>query len=118
MVFNIMAVNHDDHTKNFSFLRSADSGWHLSPAFDVTHAYNPASRWISRHLMSVNGKFDDITLEDLHTVGQRNDVPGYRQIVRSVREVVAEWRSFASGAEVDDETAEVIAADIERFDPR
>jgi serine/threonine-protein kinase HipA len=118
MVFNVMAVNHDDHTKNFAFLRSADSGWHLSPAFDVTHAYNPASQWISRHLMSVNGKFDDITLEDLYAVGQRNDVPGYRQIVRSVRDVVREWRSFASGSEVDDETAETIAADIERFDPR
>jgi serine/threonine-protein kinase HipA len=118
MVFNVMAVNHDDHTKNFAFLRSADSGWHLAPAFDITHAYNPASQWISRHLMSVNGKFADITVEDLHIVGDRNDVPGYRHIVRSVRDVVAEWRNFASSAEVDRETTDVIATDIERFAPR
>ena len=118
MVFNVMAVNRDDHTKNFAFLRSADAGWHLSPAFDVTHAYNPASPWISRHLMAVNGKFEAIALEDLHAVGERNDVPGYRQIVRSVRDVVAEWPSFAARAEVEDETTKTIGADMERFAPR
>jgi serine/threonine-protein kinase HipA len=118
MVFNVLAGNHDDHTKNFAFLRTAATGWRLSPAYDVTHSYNPASQWISRHLMSVNGKFEGITTEDLHIVGDRNNVPGYRQIVRSVRDVVAEWRSFASGAEVDGETTKIIAADIERFDPR
>ena len=118
MVFNVMAVNHDDHTKNVAFLRGVDTSWHLSPAFDITHAYNPASRWTSRHLMSVNGAFDDIALADLYAVGERNEVPGYRQIVRSVRDVVAEWPSFAAGAEVDDETTKDIAADIERFAPR
>ena len=46
MVFNIMAGNHDDHTKNFAFLRTAETGWRLSPAYDVTHAYNPSSQWI------------------------------------------------------------------------
>ena len=118
MVFNVMAVNHDDHTKNFAFLWEVDTSWHLSPAFDITHAYNPASRWISRHLMSVNGRFDDIALDDLYAVGERNEVPGYRQIVRSVRDVVAEWPSFAAAAEVGDETTKDIAADIERFAPR
>ena len=81
MVFNVMAVNNDDHAKNFSFLRSADSGWHLSPAFDLVHAYNPNNEWIARHLMSVDGKFEGIGLEDLYAVGERNDVPGYRRVV-------------------------------------
>ena len=94
MVFNVMAVNNDDHTKNFAFLRTEETGWRLSPAYDVTHAYNPNSQWINRHLMAVNGKFEGITPEDLYVVGERNHVPGYRQIVRSVRDVVAEWREF------------------------
>jgi len=43
MVLNFMGANHDDHTKNFAFMRSEDSGWTLTPAYDVTHAYNPNS---------------------------------------------------------------------------
>ncbi|MGH9110034.1 MAG: type II toxin-antitoxin system HipA family toxin, partial [Acidimicrobiales bacterium] len=35
MVFNVMAVNRDDHTKNVAFLRRRAGGWELAPAFDV-----------------------------------------------------------------------------------
>ena len=118
MVFNVMAVNRDDHTKNFAFLRPRSGDWRLTPAFDVTHAYRPDSQWTSRHLMAVNGKFEGITLEDLHAVGDRNDVPGYRRVVREVRDAVTAWPAFAAQAELDDELTESIAADIERFRPR
>ncbi len=118
MVFNVMGVNHDDHTKNFAFMRSEDSGWKLTPAFDVTHAHNPISRWTSRHLMAVNGKFEGIALDDLYAVGERNDVPGYRRIVREVRDAVSEWASFAAGSELDEETIKSVEADIENFAPR
>jgi serine/threonine-protein kinase HipA len=118
MVFNVVAANHDDHTKNFAFMRSEGDRWHLTPAYDVTHAHNPASQWTTRHLMSVNAKFEGITLEDLYAVGERNFAPGYRQIVRSVQDVVAEWPSFAAGAGVDNETTAFIAADLDRLSPR
>ena len=118
MVFNVMSVNRDDHTKNFGFLRSSDGPWRLAPAFDVTHAYRSDSRWMSRHLMAVNGKFENITTEDLYAVGERNDVPGYRRVVRDVQHAVEAWPSFASEAEIDDDTIKIIAGDIERFWPR
>jgi serine/threonine-protein kinase HipA len=118
MVFNVMAVNRDDHSKNFSFLRTAQGPWTLAPAYDVTHAYRPDSQWTSRHLMAVNGKFEDIANEDLYAVGERNHVPGYKSVVSEVREVVEAWPQFASEAEVDDETTKLIATDIERFQPR
>ncbi|HEX7134595.1 MAG TPA: type II toxin-antitoxin system HipA family toxin [Iamia sp.] len=118
MVFNVVAVNRDDHTKNVGFLRREGRGWELAPAYDVTHAYSPTSRWTSRHLMAVNGKFEDITLDDLRVVGDRNDVPAHQRIVRNVIEVVAEWPDFAQQAEVDDDTTAAIAADIDRFRPR
>ena len=117
IVFNVMAANNDDHTKNFAFLRAPDSGWRLAPAFDVTHAYRPGSKWTSRHLMAVNGKFEQITTKDLHAVGERNDVPGYRQVVRDVRQAVSQWPSFAKLAEITDEVANQVAADIENLSP-
>jgi serine/threonine-protein kinase HipA len=118
MVFNVMSVNCDDHTKNLAFLRPRRGGFKLAPAYDVTHAYRQDSKWTSRHLMSVNGKFEDITTDDLYAVGERNDVPGYRKIVRQVRDAVGGWLEFAGAAELDDSTAKNIESDIERFNPR
>lgn len=117
MVFNVMAVNRDDHTKNLAFMRRGDAGWRLAPAYDVTHAYRADSQWTSRHLMAVNGKFDDIGVDDLHAVGERNDVPGYRRVVGEVAAAVAAWPEFAAQAELDDETTRAIATDFNRFRP-
>lgn len=98
MVFNVLGSNNDDHTKNHAFLMKPDGTWMLSPAYDVTFAYNPASIWTRQHLMSVNGKFAGITREDLHVVGEQFQVPGYRAIVREVEHVVASWPEFAAEA--------------------
>ena len=56
MVFNVIARNQDDHTKNISFLMNKSGIWSLAPAYDVTYAYNPTNKWISKHQMAVNGK--------------------------------------------------------------
>jgi serine/threonine-protein kinase HipA len=118
MVFNVAAVNRDDHTKNVSFLRRRNGPWELAPAYDVAHAYSPTSPWVSRHLMAVNGRFDGIAIDDLHAVGERNEVPGYRRAVREVVAAVGDWRSFAAESEVPDDVAEAVWADIDRFRPR
>lgn len=117
MVFNVMAVNHDDHTKNVAFLRREGAGWELAPAYDITHAYRPGSVWTERHLMSVNGRFDGISLADLYAVGERHGVPGYRRVVREVRAAVDDWRSFAADADVPEEATATIEADIAAFRP-
>ncbi len=118
MVFNVMAVNRDDHTKNFAFLKRRGRGWQLAPAFDVTHAYRADSQWTSRHLMAVNGKYENITVDDLHAVGERNDVPGYRKLIRQVRDAVVAWPAFAAAAELDDDIMRSVATDIDHLRPR
>lgn len=118
LVFNVAGVNRDDHTKNFAFLRRHGQPWELAPAYDLAHAYSPTSPWVSRHLLAVNGRFEDISIDDLHAVGERNDVPAYRRAVREVTAAVAEWRSFAAASDVPDDAVAAVAADIERFRPR
>jgi serine/threonine-protein kinase HipA len=118
MVFNVMAVNRDDHTKNLAFLRSHHGAWALAPAFDVTHAYRADSPWTSRHLMAVNGKFEAVSAADLLAVGERNGVPGYKRLVHEVRAAVDEWPQFAGEADVQDEVVDQISGDIDRFRPR
>jgi len=98
MAFNVAASNNDDHSKNHAFLMAEDGTWSLSPAYDVTYAYNPVSAWTRSHLMSVNGVFDGIGDRELYAVGERFGVPGYRAIVREVRAVVRRWPEFAAAA--------------------
>ena len=118
MVFNVAGANHDDHTKNQAFLVMPDGTWSLAPAFDVTYAYRPESEWTSRHLMSVNGHFEGIALDDLHAVGERHEVPGYRRLVREVLEAVDRWPEFAARSEVPQDVVDRITTELDGFRPR
>jgi serine/threonine-protein kinase HipA len=118
MVFNVVAVNRDDHAKNFAFLCSKQGEWELAPAFDVTHAFQPASQWTSRQNLRVNGRTEGITLADLHAVGDRHDVPGFKQVVREVVEAVTRWPEFAEESGVDAVTQRAIGVDLEQCRPR
>lgn len=111
MAFNVMARNCDDHTKNHAFLLREGGRWELAPAFDVTHAYNPNGEWTYQHLMSVDGKFDGITREDLMAVARRFGVVGAREVLARVREAVARWGGFADEAGLPTAAARMIAAD-------
>ena len=101
MVFNVLAANNDDHTKNASFLlRSPTAPWELSPAYDVTFAHNPTGRWTYQHLMGVDGVFRDVARADVMRLADRHLVPGASDVVDEVRDAVARWRSFADEAGV------------------
>lgn len=54
MVFNALFHNHDDHAKNFAFVRGAD-GWLLAPAYDLTYA-PLQSRHTDEHFTSFKGR--------------------------------------------------------------
>lgn len=100
MALNVMGRNCDDHTKNFSFLLRKGGAWELAPAYDVTFAHNPKGEWTSRHLMSVNGKFGDITKEDCLALADRFAIGEAPAILERVRETVEAWPDFASRAGV------------------
>jgi serine/threonine-protein kinase HipA len=103
MVFNVVARNHDDHTKNTGFLlNSPDSRWCLSPAFDIAYSYKANSPWVNSHQMSINGKRDQFTRDDLLAVGQLigNFNKPARQIIDEVVDVVSNWMDYAGTAGV------------------
>jgi serine/threonine-protein kinase HipA len=100
IAFNVMAANCDDHTKNVSFLLREGGAWELAPAYDVTHAYNPQGEWTYQHLMSVNGKFADISRDDLMVVADRFGVGTAKRILEQVGAAVSDWPDFARKARV------------------
>ena len=111
-VFNVAAKNHDDHTKNFAFVMDEGVPWQLSPAYDITHAYNPNGEWTRQHLMSVNGKFDAITARDLLTLASRFGVPSPRRLIEQVDEATTRWHEYAEQAELASDEAQNIARHI------
>jgi serine/threonine-protein kinase HipA len=99
MVFNVFAANCDDHTKNHSFtLAGPGQSWQLSPAYDITHAFNPAGAWTYQHLMSVNGVFSGISKDDLLAVADRHQVPDAKAAIAEVGAAVDSWSQFAAAA--------------------
>ncbi len=118
VVFNVAAANCDDHTKNFSFTLPRNGRWALAPAYDVTHAYSPTGAWTFQHLMSVNGKFANITKTDLLELADRYAIADATAVVKEVAAAVDSWSEYASLAGVPPATHAAIASDLAAFEIR
>lgn len=107
MVFNIMARNQDDHVKNISFLMDKNGSWRLSPAYDITYAYNPEGRWTSLHQMSANGKRGGFEPADIMQAAEHMSIRRAKAsgIVAEVSSAIGKWPSFAQEAGVKEQDA-------------
>ena len=103
-IFNIVARNQDDHTKNIGYLMGRDGVWSLSPAFDITFSYNPSGAWTSQHQMTLAGKSNDWDrpeiIEALAT-SSGMDARDVSAIIDHTVAVVGEWMQFAEDAGVE-----------------
>lgn len=114
MVFNIVARNHDDHAKNFAFMLNKNT-WTLAPAYDLAYSYKPGSKWVNSHWMSLNGKRDDFTREDIYSLEKLS--PLFRrkkidEVIDNTIEHVSQWSSLAKAWQVPDSLREEIAANL------
>lgn len=98
MVFNVVARNHDDHTKNWSFMVDDNFKWTLAPAFDVAWSYKADSPWVNAHQLTLAGKRDKFVMDDLLSVA--NHITSLRpskakNIIDETIHVVSRWRDYA-----------------------
>lgn len=103
MVFNTLAVNMDDHTKNISFLMDEKGTWSLSPAYDMGFSHNPQGIWTSGHQMTINGKRNGITLSDLEAVARRNGIHNPKDTIEAVDGALRNFRTHAEDCGVPDD---------------
>ena len=101
MVFNVVAKNCDDHTKNVSFLMDRNGRWSLSPAYDVSYAYDPSGFWNRRHLMGINGKFENFSMDDMEKVGVAEGIRNRKRIIEEICDVVNRWPEYAQSAGIE-----------------
>lgn len=100
--FNVVGRNRDDHVKNTAFIMNRSGKWRLSPAFDISYAWDPIRRWTSKHQMSINGKRDGFERDDLiklaHVAGIKK--AHANEMLDRVIDSVRRWPNFAKKAGV------------------
>lgn len=116
MVFNVLAVNQDDHVKNISFLMDRKGIWSLSPAYDITFACDAGNKWLQAHQMTINGKKANILPEDLLACGQTMDMKPAKckKIIAEVEAAVRDWPSIAHYVGIRDKTVRLVQVEMER----
>jgi serine/threonine-protein kinase HipA len=114
MVFNVIAVNNDDHSKNISFLMDKSGQWRLSPAYDMTYAFKPSHKYLAQHQLSINGKRSGINYNDLMLVAERMNIKRPGEIIEQVTEVIRNWPGYASDAGIPDSQIKSIGK-VHRF---
>lgn len=112
MVFNVLARNCDDHTKNFAFLLKQGGNWELAPAYDICHAYRPDSIWVSQHALSINGKRKGILAKDFLVVAKSMNIKNPKKIIDQVAIAVSNWETFSDIAQVDADKKENIKSTL------
>jgi len=99
MVFNVVARNHDDHSKNFGFMLDDQHQWQLTPAYDLVYSYKPESHWVNSHWMKLNGKRDNFTRKDFYSLEKLSPIFSKRKIDRIIEETtehVSRWNDLAA----------------------
>jgi len=115
MVFNILATNYDDHTKNISFILKKDEDWRLAPAYDLCFSFDETNHWVSRQTLSVKGKRLNITKDDLMTIAKDNNLKKGGKIIDDINWVVKSWDRYAKQAEVRNDLKDRIRQNLNAF---
>jgi len=115
MVFNVLATNYDDHTKNFSFLLKQNEKWKLSPAYDLCFSYDETNHWVNKQTLSINGKRLNITKEDLMTIAKDNNIKKGENIITEINSVVKSWKEYAKKAKVRSDLSDRIHNHLNTF---
>lgn len=108
--FNVVGRNHDDHVKNIAFLMDQQGVWRLSPAFDLTYAYDPRGMWTNQHQMSINNKRDGFSKEDLLSLSSAAGIKRSKaeEMLELISQAVDHWLELAEKTGVDEEKTKKI----------
>jgi len=115
MVFNVIATNYDDHTKNFSFLLKKGERWCLAPAYDLCFSYDPTNHWVSQQTLSINGKRTNILKEDLMTIAHDNNIKKGKKIIEEINDTVHSWGAYAIKANLRTDLQKRIQKNLNTF---
>lgn len=110
MVFNIRAMNRDDHLKNHAFLMNSNGTWTLAPAYDLSFSHGPGGE----HTLLVGGEGRRPGRAQIDAVAATAGIKprSAGEIVDQVDAALSDWPARAIEAEVPPALAGEIARAI------
>lgn len=113
-VFNVLAHNRDDHSKNFSFLMDADGTWTLSPAYDLTFSSGPSGEQST--MVAGEGRHPNV--HHLRKLGEKTSLSSERieEIINQTQSALSQWENLASEYGVKTSTIALIKSRIQESD--
>ncbi|TVP57698.1 MAG: type II toxin-antitoxin system HipA family toxin [Gemmatimonadales bacterium] len=105
-IFNILAVNQDDHVKNLSFQLLPSGKWQLTPAYDLTFA--KGAGFTSAHQMRFADKMSGFTPNDLIGVGREYGVRNPAGVIEKIHRAVLRLPDFAAETRADEKFLDVV----------
>lgn len=94
-IFNLLSLNQDDHSKNWSFLMNDNGSWSMSPFYDAT--FSPSRR--NEHMMSFAGYGNEpplTAIKKLATTADFSDWTQARMVIERVVDSLSGWSAIAT----------------------
>lgn len=111
MAFNVLAVNQDDHVKNFSFHMGPAGAWTLTPAYDLTYAHGTG--FTATHQLLLRDKVSGMRLDDLLGPAREFGIKRPRQLLERIRAALADWERHAATYDVPRGAVAAIRRDLD-----
>lgn len=94
MVFNVLAHNRDDHTRQHAYLMDDTGGWRLAPAYDLTFSSGPGGE----HYLAIEHEGREPTRDHVERLSKRHGLSArtITAIIDEVRSALSEWPRHAA----------------------
>lgn len=98
MVFNIMAHNRDDHSKNFSFMMDHHGQWRFAPAYDLTFSHGPGLE----HSNSIMGEGKNPSIEHVLKIADQFSIKKKlaHEIIDQTAYALSNWEVLAQDLDI------------------
>ena len=105
MVFNVLANNRDDHSRQHAYLMDVAGAWRLAPAYDLTFSMGPGGE----HYLAVAGEGRTPARDHVDQVGRTHGIASTRiaEIIDGVAAAIADWPVHAGVAGVKASLADI-----------
>lgn len=109
-VFNVLAHNRDDHSKNFSYLMDNEGRWKLSPAYDLTFSSGPRGEQSTM----VMGEGRNPNTSHLLKLADEAKIKKDRaaEIIEATKSTLSKWPTLAKQYGVSDTNIKLIQSKI------
>jgi serine/threonine-protein kinase HipA len=112
-VFNLFALNQDDHSKNSAFLQADNGQWQLAPFYDVT--FSPSA--YGEHATAFSGFGKTPSLKAMQKLAAQANFSNWQHAQRVIKEVIDVIQQFAVVAKengVSEQTIKLISLQLEK----